>query len=188
MATTSTPTSHPRTARMRADHLDLASVHALHRRYGPGLRWYVPLGLRPWFVREGIHNVEELDWWEEREHAAPGGGAVRVVLTPAQHATHRGLTGPNSGRRETLWGGWAVLGSKLRFWFAGDTGYCSVFKEIGEHLGPFDLAAIPTAAYEPRWFLKPQARALGAGAGGWGSGVVERAVQVGHCWRWEWPG
>ena len=23
-------------------------------------------------------------------------------------------------RRETLWGGWAVLGQQLRFWFAGE--------------------------------------------------------------------
>ncbi len=31
-----------------------------------------------------------------------------------------------------------------------------MFPEIGERLGPFDLAAIPIGAYEPRWFLCPQ--------------------------------
>lgn len=34
--------------------------------------------------------------------------------------------------------------------------YCPVFPEIGERLGPFDLAAIPIGAYEPRWVLGPQ--------------------------------
>lgn len=31
-----------------------------------------------------------------------------------------------------------------------------MFPEIGRRLGPFDLAAIPIGAYEPRWFLTPQ--------------------------------
>ncbi len=69
---------------------------------------------------------------------------VRVMLTPAQHWSARGAL----DRRHTLWGGWAVLGQQLRFWFAGDTGYCPVFKEIGERCGPLDLAAIPIGAYE----------------------------------------
>jgi hypothetical protein len=41
---------------------------------------------------------------------------VRVVLTPAQHWSARGAL----DRRATLWGGWAVLGHSLRFWFAGE--------------------------------------------------------------------
>lgn len=96
----------------RADHLDRASVKALHMRFGEALRWYVPLGLAAWFHAEGVANVVELDWWEEAQHAAPDGSSVRLVLTPAQHATMRGFWGPNAGRRQTLWGGWAVLGAR----------------------------------------------------------------------------
>lgn len=48
------------------------------------------------------------------------------------------------------------MGASQRFWFAGDTGYCGVFKEIGQKYGPFDLSAIPIGAYEPRYFMKPQ--------------------------------
>jgi N-acyl-phosphatidylethanolamine-hydrolysing phospholipase D len=133
------------------DHLCLSSVRELHARYGSQLRWYVPLGVAAWFTKTlGITapHVAELDWWEEAEHA-PG---VRVVLTPAQHWSTRGLF----DRFATLWGSWAVLGTSLRFFFTGDTGYSQIFTQIGERLGPFDLAAIPTGAYEPRNFMKPQ--------------------------------
>lgn len=43
-------------------------------------------------------------------------------------------------RKQSLWGGYAIIGKSLRFWFAGDTGYCPVFKEIGSRYGPFDLS------------------------------------------------
>jgi L-ascorbate metabolism protein UlaG (beta-lactamase superfamily) len=39
---------------------------------------------------------------------------------------------------------------------AGDTGMCSVFKEIGQALGPMDVALIPIGAYSPRSFMAPQ--------------------------------
>ena len=42
-----------------------------------------------------------------------------------------------------------MAGGTKRIFFAGDTGYYSVFKEIGIRLGPFDLAAIPIGAYRP---------------------------------------
>lgn len=41
-------------------------------------------------------------------------------MTPAQHWSARGAL----DRRATLWGGWAVLGHDLRFWFAGEGGAC----------------------------------------------------------------
>lgn len=59
-------------------------------------------------------------------------------------------------RRATLWCGWAVMGASQRFYFTGDTGYCGVFKQIGDKYGPFDLSAIPVGAYEPRRFMRPQ--------------------------------
>ncbi|KAM9650883.1 N-acyl-phosphatidylethanolamine-hydrolyzing phospholipase D isoform 3-T6 [Trichechus inunguis] len=47
----------------------------------------------------------------------------------------------------------SVIALNERF---GDTGYCTAFEEIGKRFGPFDLAAIPIGAYEPRWFMKYQ--------------------------------
>jgi N-acyl-phosphatidylethanolamine-hydrolysing phospholipase D len=42
-----------------------------------------------------------------------------------------------------------------RFYFAGDTGMFAGFEEIGDRLGPFDLAALPIGAYEPRRMMAP---------------------------------
>ena len=44
--------------------------------------------------------------------------------------------------------------SDFAFYFAGDAGYSSNFKETVKKLGKPDLAAIPIGAYEPRDFMK----------------------------------
>ncbi|XP_062374481.1 N-acyl-phosphatidylethanolamine-hydrolyzing phospholipase D isoform X1 [Sardina pilchardus] len=132
------------------DHLDVASVCALNRRFGPDLRWLVPLGLLDWMHGTGCQNVIQLDWWEE--NCVPGHDEVTFVCTPAQHWCKRTPLDDN----RTLWGSWTVLGPSSRFFFAGDTGYCSSFQEIGHRYGPFDLAAIPIGAYLPRAIMRSQ--------------------------------
>ncbi|KAL2102473.1 hypothetical protein ACEWY4_001641 [Coilia grayii] len=132
------------------DHLDLASVAALERRFGPELRWLVPLGLLDWMHGCGCQNVIQLDWWEQ--NCVPGHDEVTFVCTPAQHWCKRTPLDDN----RTLWGSWTVLGPSCRFFFAGDTGYCSSFQEIGRRYGPFDLAAIPIGAYLPRSIMRSQ--------------------------------
>ena len=124
------------------DHLDLATIHSL----GNSPIYFVPLGLKKWFAKAGVKKVVEMDWWEEHKI-----GVFTFVCTPTQHFSGRGLF----DRNETLWCSWAVIGENKRFWFAGDTGYFSKFKNIGDKYGPFDLSAIPIGAYEPRWFMKP---------------------------------
>jgi L-ascorbate metabolism protein UlaG (beta-lactamase superfamily) len=47
-----------------------------------------------------------------------------------------------------------VIGSQ-RFYFAGDTGYARHFVDIGNALGPFDLAIMPVGSYTPREIAKP---------------------------------
>ncbi|XP_055248506.1 N-acyl-phosphatidylethanolamine-hydrolyzing phospholipase D isoform X2 [Gorilla gorilla gorilla] len=126
------------------DHLDYNSVIALNERFGNELRWFVPLGLLDWMQKCGCENVIELDWWEE--NCVPGHDKVTFVFTPSQHWCKRTLMDDN----KVLWGSWSVLGPWNRFFFAGDTGYCPAFEEIGKRFGPFDLAAIPIGAYEPR--------------------------------------
>ncbi|XP_008109735.1 N-acyl-phosphatidylethanolamine-hydrolyzing phospholipase D isoform X2 [Anolis carolinensis] len=132
------------------DHLDYHTVVNLNNRFGSDLRWFVPLGLLDWMQKCGCENVIELDWWGE--NCVPGHDAVTFVFTPSQHWCKRTAMDDN----RVLWGSWSVLGPWNRFFFAGDTGYCVAFEEIGKRFGPFDLAAIPIGAYEPRWFMKYQ--------------------------------
>eukprot|EP01122_Echinamoeba_exundans_P013626 TRINITY_DN5984_c0_g1_i1.p1 TRINITY_DN5984_c0_g1~~TRINITY_DN5984_c0_g1_i1.p1 ORF type:complete len:406 (+),score=70.06 TRINITY_DN5984_c0_g1_i1:212-1429(+) len=126
------------------DHLDALAVQKL----GNGPLWIVPKGHMKWFQGMGVNRVVEFDWWDELEIAPE----LRVVCLPAQHWSKRTLTDDNCA----LWSGWGVFGSKQRVFFAGDTGYCTGFQEIGKKFGPFDLGLIPIGAYDPRWFMCPQ--------------------------------
>jgi N-acyl-phosphatidylethanolamine-hydrolysing phospholipase D len=125
------------------DHLDLPTVKRLAAAHDP--LFIVPLGLKPWFADNGMTHVEELDWWQEREH-----GGVRFICVPAQHFSQRSFWDAN--RR--LWASWAIVGREKRLYFAGDTGYFAGFKEAGRRLGPFDVAALPIGAYVPAEIMK----------------------------------
>ena len=127
------------------DHLDQDSVGRLAEQAGGSPRFFVPLGLKDWFARRGIHDVVELDWWERRDFKG-----LDVHFVPVQHWSARTLTDEN----QTLWGGWVIRHPELSFFFAGDAGYSRDFTDIGAKFGGFDLAAIPIGAYAPRWFMQ----------------------------------
>lgn len=128
------------------DHLDKSVVQEI----GNKCRWYVPLGLRDWFVRRGVTNVVEMDWWQEFYHSKH----VKIVCVPTQHWSGRHLFDYN----KSLWSGFLVIDtqSQKSFFHCGDTGYCPVFKTIGERYGPITLSALPIGAYSPKWFMKQQ--------------------------------
>ncbi len=126
------------------DHLDNNTVKVLKN--DTSTVWYVPLGLKPWLVKAGVQNVIELDWYEDNNNSG-----FNIVCLPSQHWSKRSLF----KSFDTLWASWMIKIGGYKFWFAGDTGYNTVqFKEIGDKYGPFDIAAIPIGAYEPRWFMK----------------------------------
>lgn len=124
------------------DHLDEPSVRALHHRFGRALSWITPLGYSDWFGRRGI-EVRELDWWQQAELAG-----VRVTATPAQHWTRRGWRA-----MQRLWASFMIEGD-FTVYFAGDSGYCPAFREIGARFPNVDVAMLPIGAYEPRWFMR----------------------------------
>lgn len=63
------------------DHLDDASVAALHRQPGGAPCFVVPLGLKPWFAARGSHHVVELDWGDSHHRQVPGYADLEVLTT-----------------------------------------------------------------------------------------------------------
>jgi L-ascorbate metabolism protein UlaG (beta-lactamase superfamily) len=127
------------------DHLDEETVRRLAASPRGSPRFLVPLGLKAWFNDLGITRVEEFDWWQTARE-----GDLAITFVPVQHWSRRTLL----DRNRTLWGGWAIEGEGMRVIHLGDTGYSRDFRDIGERLGPFDLALIPIGAYAPRWFME----------------------------------
>ncbi|MFT5683124.1 MAG: L-ascorbate metabolism protein UlaG (beta-lactamase superfamily) [Myxococcota bacterium] len=126
------------------DHLDVASLRAIGRRFGEEVRFITPLGLSATLPGECVSRTE-LDWWQGVEI-----GGVTLGLVPAQHWHRRGLSDTN----RALWGGAILSGSRTIF-HSGDTGYFGGFSAIGEAFD-IDLAILPMGAYEPRWFMSAQ--------------------------------
>ncbi len=49
--------------------------------FGNDVTWYIPLGLREWFLERGVENVIELDWWQEIHHK--GRPDILIASVPA---------------------------------------------------------------------------------------------------------
>ena len=125
------------------DHLDHETITALGDRVP---RYLVPLGVGAHLEHWGVpaSRITELDWWGETEV-----GDLKLVATPARHASGRALT--FSDQDKTLWSGWAIIGPNHRVYYSGDTAMFPELEQIGERLGPFDATMIETGAYNPLW-------------------------------------
>jgi N-acyl-phosphatidylethanolamine-hydrolysing phospholipase D len=124
------------------DHLDSGALKLLGNRP----KYWTPAGSAGWFRRRGITNVQQMEWWE----SAPAPRGIELFCVPAQHFAGRGLF----DRNRTHWCGWVIRSPERSIYFAGDTGYYPVFKEIGARFGGFDVAMIPIGAYRPRWLMR----------------------------------
>jgi N-acyl-phosphatidylethanolamine-hydrolysing phospholipase D len=125
------------------DHMDFPSLRAL----GPGPLYVVPLGNAERLRALGLERVIELDWWQSHQE-----GKLTITLVPARHWSMR----MPWTRNDTLWGGFVFRGPEGSAYHAGDTAIGDHYREIGQRLGPIDLAMLPIGAYSPRWFMAPQ--------------------------------
>lgn len=126
------------------DHLDAVALRHLART-SPEAEVVVPLGLARNLRALGFRKVHELDWGDSHH-----GQNLTATALPAVHFSSR----TPFDRNRTLWCGFALASSRHRIFFAGDTGWGSVFEAAGERFGPFDLALVPIGAYEPRALMR----------------------------------
>lgn len=134
------------------DHLDTNSIEQLKKHY-PNAKYYVPEGINRETLKMKPDKCTELNWWGTTTHNH-NGSIIDITLIPAQHWSQRALF----DQRTSLWGG-VVMKSNSHdesFYYAGDTGYCQVFKEVGKKFNDLTVAFIPIGAYLPRWFMNPQ--------------------------------
>lgn len=87
------------------DHLDYETIKYIQTRSSRTV-FACPLGNGPWFEGIGIsaYRVVQLDWWQGVDVAVQGLGSIRLVCTPAQHVSARGI----NDKTHTLWSSWAA--------------------------------------------------------------------------------
>ena len=126
------------------DHMDLASLRALYRRFGAPV--ITTLGNAAPLADAGVPGATELDWWQ-----ATQAGPAAVTATPACHFSARGVL----DRNRTLWAGFMVRTGDGQVLFAGDSGMGPHWRTIQERLGPPGVALLPIGAYAPRHIMRP---------------------------------
>lgn len=154
------------------DHADAETLKAIYAKRKNKVHILVGLHSSRWLTGHGIAEscITELDWWDQVEIEVEGASTARLTCTPTQHFSSRSPF----DRNYDLWCSFTVeelQGTNKKLYFAGDTAYrsihepdltheeeethpaCPAFKQIGDLLGPFDLALLPIGLCEPRIFM-----------------------------------
>ena len=119
------------------DHQDMTTIRNFPYKDAKVL---LPLKLGKYFKR--YNDVNEMDWYEEIKVNED----LKITLLPAVHWSKRSLTDTN----KTLWGNFLIEYKNKKILFACDTGYGSIYKELGAKYGPIDLSMINIGAYDFR--------------------------------------
>jgi len=120
------------------DHLDYRTIKKFPYKKAKVL---TPLKLSKYFTRNGFSEVQEMDWYDQTEV-----NDLKITLMPAVHWSKRTLTDTN----KTLWGSFLIEYKNKKIFFACDTGYGNIYKDLGNKYGPIDLTFVNIGAYDFR--------------------------------------
>ena len=121
------------------DHLDYRTIKKFPHKKAKVI---VPLKLSKYFTKNKFNDVEEIDWYQETQI----NNDIKITLLPAVHWSKRTLTDTN----KTLWGSFLIEYKGKKIFFACDTGYGNIYKELGNKYGPIDITFINIGAYDFR--------------------------------------
>tara|TARA_B100001029_G_scaffold169924_1_gene165277 strand:- start:26 stop:736 length:711 start_codon:yes stop_codon:yes gene_type:complete len=120
------------------NHYDHLSTRTIQKFPYKKAKVLTPLKLGKYFSRNGYRNVSEMDWYEEIKVKD-----IKVTFVPAVHWSKRSLWDTN----KTLWGSFIIEYKGKKIFFACDTGYGNIYKDLGQKYGPVDLTFINIGAY-----------------------------------------
>ncbi len=120
------------------NHYDHLSTRTIQRFPYKKAKVLAPLKLGKYFTRNGFSDVKEMDWYEEIVV-----NDLKITFLPAVHWSKRGLWDTN----KTLWGNFLIEYKGKKIFFACDTGYGNIYKQLGNKYGPIDLTFINIGAY-----------------------------------------
>ena len=120
------------------NHYDHLSTRTIQRFPYKKAKVATALKLGKYFTKNGFNDVTELDWYDEIKI-----NDIKITFVPAVHWSKRSLWDTN----KTLWGSFLIEYKDKKFFFACDTGYGGIYKELGEKYGPIDLTFINIGAY-----------------------------------------
>jgi|TARA_A100001011_G_scaffold385521_3_gene459653 N-acyl-phosphatidylethanolamine-hydrolysing phospholipase D len=119
------------------DHQDMSTIRRFPYK---DAKVMVPLKLGKYFSKYRFKDVNELDWYD----SIIINKDLKITLLPAVHWSKRSLTDTN----KTLWGNFLIEYKDKKIFFACDTGYGNIYKDLGKKYGPIDLTIINIGAYD----------------------------------------
>jgi len=120
------------------NHYDHLSTRTIKKFPYKKAKVLAPLKLGKYFTSNSFEDVSEMDWYDEIKV-----NDIKITFLPAVHWSKRSLWDTN----KTLWGNFLIEYNNKKIFFACDTGYGNIYKELGKKYGPIDLTFINIGAY-----------------------------------------